>query len=69
MYNETIENQIKKPTQRPTLRWIFQLFEDVHLVKIEKNNTITYEVKNLRPDGEKALRILGHNYMKPYLLV
>ena len=67
-YDETIENQIKKPTQRPTLRWIFQLFEDVHLVKIEEGNTITHEVKNLRPDGEKALRILGHNYMEPYLL-
>jgi len=25
-------------------------------------------VKNLRPDGEKALRILGYDYMKPYLL-
>lgn len=69
MYDETIENQIKKPTQRPTLRWIFQLFEDVHLVKMEENNTITYEVKNLRPDGEKALRVLGRNYMEPYLLV
>jgi transposase len=68
MYDETIENQIKKPTQRPTLRWIFQLFEDVHLVKIERGDTITYEVKNLRPDGEKALRILGYDYMKPYLL-
>lgn len=69
MYDETIKNQIKKPTQKPTLRWIFQLFEDVHLVKIGEGNTITYEVKNLRPGGEKALRILGHNYMKPYLLV
>jgi len=68
-YDETIDDQIKKPTKKPTLRWIFQLFEDVHLVKIEENNRVTYEVKNLRSDGEKALRILGSNYMEPYLIV
>lgn len=64
----TIQNQIKKPTQKPTLRWIFQLFEDIHLVKIEKDKNVSYEIKNLRPDGEKVLRILGKNYMEPYLL-
>jgi len=67
-HGKTIRNQIGKPTQRPTLRWIFQLFEDVHMIKIEEQNKTRYEVKNLRPDGEAALRILGHNYMKPYLL-
>ena len=50
------------------MRWTFQLFEDVHLVKIERGDTITYEAENLRPDGEKALRILGYDYMKTYLL-
>jgi transposase len=67
-YNETIHDQIKKPTKTPTLRWIFQLFEDVHLIKIEENNKTHYEVKNLRPDAEKTLRILGRTYMEPYLL-
>lgn len=66
---ETIQNQVKKPTQRPTLKWIFQLFEDVHLVKIDEplKNPV-YEVKNLRPDGIKVLKILGKNYLEPYLL-
>lgn len=67
-HGRTIMNQIRKPTQKPTLRWIFELFEDVHLVKIEKNNKVRSEVKNLRPEGVKALTILGENYMKPYLL-
>jgi len=67
-YGETIKNQVNKPTQKPTLRWIFQLFEDVHYVKIYKGKKVTSEVHNLRPEGEKALRILGDNYMKPYLL-
>lgn len=65
---QSIVNQVGKPTQRPTLRWIFQLFEDVHLVKIEDNNEVKYEVKNLRPDGIMALNILGEEYMAHYLL-
>ena len=66
---ETIQNQVKKPTQRPTLKWIFQLFEDVHLVKIdEPMKKSVYEVKNLRPDSIKVLKILGKNYLEPYLL-
>lgn len=65
---QSIVNQVGKPTQRPTLRWIFQLFEDVHLVKIEYNDEVKYEVKNLRPDGIIALNILGEEYMAHYLL-
>jgi transposase len=66
---ETIHNQVKKPTHRPTLKWIFQLFDDVHLVKIDHPlKKPVYEVKNLRPDGIKVLKILGKNYLEPYLL-
>lgn len=66
---ETIQNQVRKPTQRPTLKWIFQLFEDIHLLKIdEPMKKPVYEVKNLRPDGIKVLKILGKNYLEPYLL-
>lgn len=67
-HGQTIRNQVKKPTQTPTLRWIFQLFEDVHFVKIEENDNVTYEIKNLRADGEIALGLLGEHYMEPYLL-
>lgn len=65
---QTIRNQLGKPTPKPTLRWIFQLFEDIHMIKIEENGKSKYEVKNLRPDGINALKILGKNYMEPYLL-
>ena len=65
---KSIMNQVGKPTQIPTLRWIFQLFEDVHLIKIEENEEVRYEVKNLRPDGITVLNILGEEYMAQYLL-
>jgi transposase len=66
--DETVNDQVGKPTQRPTLRWIYQLFEDVHLVRIgEGDSDIRTVVKNVRPDGEIALRMLGREYMDKYL--
>ena len=31
----TVPDQLKKPTQRPTLRWVFQCFEGISLVLME----------------------------------
>lgn len=66
--HETILNQVRKPTERPTLRWIFQIFEDVHIIKIETENESIYESKNLRQDAIKTLKLLGTDYMETYLL-
>ncbi len=30
-----IQNQLGKLTERPTLRWIFQCFQGIHLVKFQ----------------------------------
>jgi transposase len=30
----SIRNQVKKMTNKPTMRWIFQMFQAVHLVNI-----------------------------------
>ncbi|NQE38327.1 hypothetical protein E5S67_06112 [Microcoleus sp. IPMA8] len=32
--NERVKNQVKKLTDKPTMRWIFQMFQAVHLVTI-----------------------------------
>lgn len=32
----TIKNQLGKPTDRPTLRWIFQCFQSIHLVSLNQ---------------------------------
>ena len=29
---QTIPNQLKQPTDRPTMRWVFQCFEGISLV-------------------------------------
>nr|WP_228371210.1 hypothetical protein [Trichormus azollae] len=32
----TVKNQLGKPTDRPTLRWIFPCFQSIHLVKLNQ---------------------------------
>jgi len=31
----SVKSQLNKPTERPTLRWIFQCFQGIHCLKIE----------------------------------
>jgi len=51
----SLPDQKGKPTQRPTLRWVFQLFMWVRLVVLEGRP----RVLNLAPHHETAVRLLG----------
>jgi len=57
--NQTIPNQINKPIQRPTLRWVFQLFEGVNMITSNLNNAIKIMVDRLDDLRLKILRLLG----------
>ncbi len=61
---ETIPNQLKKPTSTPTLRWVFQCFQAVHLV----NLNYQLQVSNLTDTRLKILRLLGNPCQKYYLI-
>jgi transposase len=37
----TVKNQLGKPTERPTLRWIFQCFQSIHLVALNNEKEIS----------------------------
>ena len=52
---ETIKNQVGKLTNRPTMRWVFQCFQSVHLLTINGRKQIT----NLTLDRQKILCHLG----------
>ncbi len=43
---QTVPDQVRKPTARPTLRWLFQCFEGIDLLHISA------------PDGSRATQIL-----------
>jgi transposase len=59
-----IKNQLKKVTDRPTLRWVFQSFQAVHLVIIEG----VQQVSNLTAERQQILRFLGAACGRYYLL-
>jgi transposase len=51
----SLPDQKGRPTQRPTLRWVFQLFLWVRLVELEGRPLVL----NLAPHHETAVRLLG----------
>ena len=62
--NESIPNQLKQPTQTPTLRWVFQSFMAIHLVVFHGQQ----QVLNLDDNHRKILRFLGSAAQEYYLL-
>lgn len=61
----TLPDQKGKPTHRPSARWVFELFLDVHLLTIihDSPNTITM---NLKDDLRMLLKLLGSSYDQAY---
>ncbi len=60
-------DQKGKPTQRPTARWVFELFLDVHLLTIVMNAmTLHTLVLNLQDELRTLLVLLGQPYEQLY---
>ena len=67
--NETIPDQKGKPTQTPTLRWVFQFFEGLDVLSIWMNGSLaTRKMINLRPVHQQIIRLLGPQIQKCYLI-
>lgn len=66
---ETLPNQKGKPTQTPTLRWIFQIFEGIDILSVrEGNQRILHQVLNLQPVHYQVLQLFGPQVQKCYLI-
>jgi transposase len=63
--NASIRNQVKKLTNKPTMRWVFQMFQAVHLVNVNG----TEQVSNLTKEREDILNYLGKVCGQYYLIV
>jgi transposase len=59
-----IPNQLGKLTDTPTMRWVFQCFQAIHLVVVAGRKQIT----NLTPQRQKILQFLGAACGRYYLL-
>ncbi len=65
-YKITIPNQLKKPTQKPTMRWIFQLFEGVDFVVVKLKKTYQASMQGLNDVRKKVIELLGKNVLRIY---
>lgn len=67
--DETIPNQKGKPSQKPTLRWVFQCFEGISALRIDMPDRPTQrQVLNLTAIHKQVIAIFGKNTEKIYLL-
>ncbi len=64
---QTVPNQITKPTTRPTMRWIFQCFEGIDLLHIRIGSGFQTQVLGLQALHRQILRLLGPGYSQFYL--
>jgi len=66
--NATVPDQRRKPTQQPTIRWIFQLFEGLDILLVKQNGDVVLrQLLNLRPAQEQVITLLGSQVQKCYL--
>jgi transposase len=67
--DETIPDQKGKPTQKPTLRWVFQIFEGLDILSIWiGDQRVQRQVLNLRPVHIQILRLFGPHIQECYLI-
>lgn len=61
----TIRHQTRKQTSTPTLRWVFQMFQAVHLIVLKGVSHIS----NLTKERQRILSFLSPHCQKYYLLI
>src|SRR5206468_6926528 len=64
--NETVPNQINQPTARPTLRWVFQLLEGIHRVRLTVQGKGYDLIEGLNEVQIKILRLFGDQVCRLY---
>lgn len=63
--NSTLKNQLGKGTNKPTLRWIFQCFQSVHVVGVQGIK----QISNLTAERVKILKFFPSRCQSYYLLL
>jgi transposase len=62
---DSIRNQVKKLTNKPTMRWVFQLFQSVHSLIINGRE----QMSNLTEERRKILNHLGSFCSQYYIMI
>jgi len=63
---ETVSDQRGQATSKPTMRWIFQMFEGIHLLLHRTESRLEELVLNLTAERMRILDILGPPFLEMY---
>jgi len=63
---ETLPNQIGRPTATPTLRWIFQLLEGINVVTVVIQRQVRVIIEGLTDLRKKILQLFGQTVCQIY---
>ena len=63
---QTIPDQVHKPTARPTMRWVFQCFEGIELLHVQTATSSRRMVLRLESVHWLILALLGPLYEQIY---
>ena len=66
LLKSTLPNQINKPIQNPTMRWIFQLFEGINYVVLVIEGVTTRLIEGINPLRAKVIAFLSPNIQAIY---
>ena len=67
--NETLPNQLNQKIQNPTMRWIFQIMEGIHIVRMYRKSTIKpfkEMITNLNELRKKIIALFGATACQMY---
>lgn len=64
--NQTIPNQIRQPTNTPTLRWVFQLLEGINRVVLSLHKQVQILIEGLTDLRRKILKLFGSTVCRIY---
>jgi transposase len=63
---QTVPNQLRQPTDRPTMRWMFECFEGIHLLTLRDPSGNQSRVHGLQPLHLLVLDLLGPEVRRMY---
>jgi len=58
---EYVPNQIKRPSQKPTMRWVFQLLDGIEIVYVKMNGVVHRTISGLNEIKTKIISYFSKN--------
>jgi transposase len=67
--NDTIESQTGKPTNNPSMKWVYRLFLGISVIKLELKNQVQELISNVTEGLSRIIKYFGAKAMLIYEVV